>query len=111
MDFVLENGWHVVATSEIVDWLEGEGELPEKAVTLHFDNVWLDSRTVVMPVLDELGATGTCYVMSELTDALLSQHYRSLRRWTFDQPPVWDFTVNMPYEPEDQIPPSNGVAR
>ena len=164
----------------------GAGDLPEKAVALHFDNGWLDARTVVMPILDELGATGTCYVISEptdasskglpagittttegfvikpfltwdhcrelldagweigahtathpklgqiydsqggqalmaeivpsnavfkdnlgcvpdhfaypsgsrsdTTDALLSPHYRSLRRWTFDQPPVWDFT-------------------
>ena len=153
---------------------------------LHFDNGWLDTRTVVLPILDELGVTGTCYVISEptdasskglpagittttegfvvkpfltwdncrelldagweigahtathpklgqvydvngedalmaeivpsnavfednlgyvpdhfaypsgsrsdTTDALLSPHYRSLRRWTFDQPPVWDFT-------------------
>ena len=186
MDYVLESGWQVVSTTEIVDWLEGDGDLPEKAVSLHFDNGWLDTRTVVLPMLDELGVTGTCYVISEptdasskglpagittttegfvikpfltwdhcrelldagweigahtathpklgqvyqeqgsqalmaeivpsnavfehnlgsvpshfaypsgsrsdVTDSLLSPHYRSLRRWTFDQPPVWDFT-------------------
>ena len=186
MDYVLGNGWQVVSTTEIVDWLEGVGTLPEKAVALHFDNGWLDTRTVVLPILDDLGVTGTCYVISEptdasskglpagittttegfvvkpfltwdhcrelldagweigahtathpklgqvydeqgcqalmaeivpsnavfednlghvpnhfaypsgsqsdVTDALLSPHYRSLRRWTFDQPPVWDFT-------------------
>ena len=186
MDYVLDNGWQVVSTTEIVDWLEGKGELPERAVALHFDNGWLDAHTVVLPILDELGVTGTCYVISEptdasskgmpagittmtqgfvvkpfltwdncrelldagweigahtathpklgrvyeeqgedalmaevvpsnavfeenlgfvpehfaypsgsrsdTTDALLSPHYRSLRRWTFDQPPVWDFT-------------------
>ena len=69
MDYVLENGWQVVSTTEIVDWLEGVGTLPEKAVALHFDNGWLDTRTVVLPILDELGAAGTCYVISEPTDA------------------------------------------
>lgn len=186
MDYILERGWRVVSTTEIVDWLDGAGELPEKAVALHFDNGWLDAHTVVLPILDDLGVTGTCYVISEptdasskglpagittttegyvvkpfltwdncrelrdagweigahtathpklgqvydeegsqalmaeivpsnavfkdnlgyvpahfaypsgsrsdVTDALLSPHYRSLRRWTFDQPPVWDFT-------------------
>ena len=186
MDYVLDNGWQVVSTTAIVDWLEGKGELPEKSVALHFDNGWLDAHTVVLPILDELGVTGTCYVITEptdasskgnpagittmtqgfvvepfltwdhcrelldagweigahtathpklgkvyeeqgedalmaevvmsnaviednlgyvpdhfaypsgsrsdTTDALLSPHYRSLRRWTFDQPPVWDFT-------------------
>jgi len=186
MDFVLDNGWQVVSTTQIVDWLSGNEELPEKAVALHFDNGWLDARTVVMPILADLGVTGICYVISsptnaaskglpagihtttegfvykpfltwdhcrelldagweigahtathpklgqvydergedgllaevvpsnavfednlgfvpdhfaypsgsrsELIDDLLSPHYRSLRRWTFDQPPAWDFT-------------------
>lgn len=186
MNYVLENGWQVVSTSQIVDWLRGEGELPDKAVALHFDNGWLDAHTIVMSILADLDVTGICYVISgptdaaskglpagintttegfvykpfltwdhckelvdagweigahtathpklgavydehgedglmaevvpsnavfeenlgfvpdhfaypsgsrsDVTDDLLSQHYRSLRRWTFDQPPVWDFT-------------------
>ncbi len=186
MDFILEAEWQVVSTTRIVDWLEGAGELPEKSVALHFDNGWLDTHAVVLPILDSLGTTGTCFVISDPTDAsskglpagittttegfvvkpfltwdncrelldagweigahtathpklgqlyddrgedalmaeivpsnavfkdnlgyvpdhfaypsgsrsdttdlLLSQHYRSLRRWTFSQPPVWRFT-------------------
>lgn len=186
MEYVLEGGWQIVSTSQIVDWLEGAGELPEKAVALHFDNGWLDTLTVALPALDGWDATGTCYVISEPTDAaskglpagihtttegfvakpfltwdhcrelldagweigahtathpklglvydedgedalmaeivpsngvfgenlgyipehfaypsgsrtdvtdeLISPHYRSLRRWSFDQPPVWRFT-------------------
>ena len=36
-------------------------------MALHFDNGWLDTRTVAMPILDELGMAGTCYVISEPT--------------------------------------------
>lgn len=186
LDYVLEHGWKVVSTSHIVDWLEGKADLPAKSAALHFDNGWLDTRSVVMPILDDLSAAATCYVISEPTDAsskglpvrihttteglvekpfltwehcrelldagweigahtsthpklgqlhaeqgenaimseilhsnavfednlgavpdhfaypsgsrtdatdgLLSPHYRSLRRWSFDQPPVWRFT-------------------
>ncbi len=186
LSYIADNGWKVVNTSQVVDWLAGLGELPERAAVLHFDNGWLDTRTTSMPMLREMDMTATCYVISEgteaaarglpaairtstegavqkpcitwrqaeellresweigahtathpklaevlddegpeammdeiersnesyranlgfvpdhfaypsgsrdeRTDAMLAPHYRSLRRWTFSSPPVWEFT-------------------
>ena len=66
---IASRGWEVVSTSQVVDWLQGVGSLPARAVVLHFDNGWLDTRTVAMPILGEFGMTGTCYVISEPTAA------------------------------------------
>ena len=66
---IASEGWEVVSTSRVVDWLQGRDSLPARAVVLHFDNGWLDSRTVAMPILSDLGMAGTCYVISEPTAA------------------------------------------
>ena len=69
VSYVADNGWTAVSTTQLIDWIEGRGGLPEKAVALHFDNGWLDTRTTSMPVLRDMGMTGTCYVISEGTEA------------------------------------------
>lgn len=69
MSHIADEGWEVVSTSQLVDWLGGESPLPQRPVVLHFDNGWLDTLEVVMPLLREFGMTGTCYVISEPTAA------------------------------------------
>ena len=69
LSYIADNNWTVVNTSQVVGWLEGSGGLPERAVALHFDNGWLDTRTISMPILREMGMTATCYVISEGTEA------------------------------------------
>jgi peptidoglycan/xylan/chitin deacetylase (PgdA/CDA1 family) len=69
MTHIAENGWTVVSTTQVVEWLASGGTLPERSVALHFDNGWLDARTMVMPILRELDMTGTCYVISEGVEA------------------------------------------
>ena len=58
LSYIADNGWEVVNTSRVVGWLEGREDLPERAVVLHFDNGWLDTRTVSMPVLQGDGHDG-----------------------------------------------------
>jgi len=69
LSYLAEGGWNAVSTTAVVDWMEGQGELPDRAVALHFDNGWQDTRTITMPIMDEYGLTGTCYVISDGTEA------------------------------------------
>ena len=69
LSYLAEGGWNAVSTTDVVDWLAGRGELPERAVALHFDNGWLDTRTITLPIMEEYGFKGTCYVISEGTEA------------------------------------------
>jgi len=69
LSYLAEGGWNAVSTTAVVDWLAGRGELPDRAVALHFDNGWLDTRTITLPIMEEYGLKGTCYVISEGTEA------------------------------------------
>jgi peptidoglycan/xylan/chitin deacetylase (PgdA/CDA1 family) len=68
-DYIAEEGWQVVSTSAVVDWIAGDGPLPQKAAVLHFDNGWLDTRTVAFPHLDARGWTATCFPITNGLEA------------------------------------------
>jgi len=69
MRYVLDHNWRVVSTTQILDWLLDGAALPERALALHFDNGWLDTCTVAMPILKDLGVTGTCYPITNGIEA------------------------------------------
>ena len=94
--FIGDGGWAVVSTSQIVRWLtEGEG-LPEKAVALHFDNGWVDTATVVLPILDRLGMTATCYPITDGVEAASEGRSASVRTLT-------EGTIEKPFMDWDQV--------
>jgi peptidoglycan/xylan/chitin deacetylase (PgdA/CDA1 family) len=69
IQYVFDNGWTVVSTSQAADWLLGEGDLPERSAVLHFDNGWLDTIEVAFPILEDLGITGTCFPITDGIEA------------------------------------------
>ena len=64
-----DDNWTVVSTTQVIDWLEGAAELPPRAVALHFDNGWLDTVEVAMPVLRRFGFTATCFPITDCVEA------------------------------------------
>ena len=65
MDHISEGGWEVISTTRIVDWIEGDVDIPHRALALHFDNGWLDTSTTVKPILATYGMAGTSYVITD----------------------------------------------
>ena len=82
MTHIAGEGWTVVSTTQVLDWLERRGTLPKRSVVLHFDNGWLDTRTIAMPALSEIGMTATCYVISEGTEAAAAGRPAAIRTST-----------------------------
>ena len=82
MSYLADEAWNVVSTTQVVEWLEGEAELPERSLALHFDNGWLDTHRTAMPVLTEYGMAGTCYVISEATEAASQGRTATIRTST-----------------------------
>lgn len=66
---IADEGWNVVSTTQIVDWITAGATLREKAVALHFDNGWLDTVVVALPILREFGMTATCFPITDGVEA------------------------------------------
>ena len=69
MDYIQSSGWTTVSTTSVVDWIEGQDDVPKRSVVIHFDNGWLDSWTTAMPIVREHGFTATSFVISDGTEA------------------------------------------
>ena len=82
IQYVSDNGWTVVSTSQLADWIAGEGDLPERAAVLHFDNGWLDTIEVAFPILEELGMTGTSFPITDGIEASSTGGTASVRTLT-----------------------------
>ncbi len=82
LEYLRAGGWTVAGTSRVVDWLLGETGLPEKAAVLHFDNGWLDTATVVKPLLDDFGYPATCFPITDGIDAASSGRSAAVRTLT-----------------------------
>ncbi|NKB69397.1 MAG: polysaccharide deacetylase family protein [Candidatus Latescibacteria bacterium] len=82
LDFLLEQGWTFVSTTQVVDWLTNGASLPTKTCALHFDNGWLDTATVVLPHLRSLGLTATCFPITDGLEAASQGRSAAVRTLT-----------------------------
>ena len=89
MHYLIDEDWTVVSTTQIVDWLTDGVTLPQKAVALHFDNGWLDTATVALPVVRPFGMTAACFPITdgvEAASAGKSTMVRTLTEGVIDKP-------------------------
>ena len=94
LQFVTDHGWQVVSTTRIVNWLTSGTDLPARALALHFDNGWLDTVNVTLPILRHFGMTATCYPITSGIAAASSGKsaaVRTLTEGTVEKPfMTWD---------------------
>ena len=82
MQYIAEHDCTVVSTNQVIDWLLDGESLPRQAVALHFDNGWLDTCTIALPILREFGAKGMCYVITDGLEAASSGKGHTVRTLT-----------------------------
>ena len=86
--YIVEHEWQVVSTTRIVDWLTGDhaagdhGAFPGRAVALHFDNGWLDTYSVTLPILQEWGVAATCFPITDGIEAATHGRAATVRTLT-----------------------------
>lgn len=61
-------GYTSVHPHEIVSYVEGRGELPDKPVLITVDDGYRDNYTLGFPILQELGMKATFFVIGALTN-------------------------------------------
>jgi peptidoglycan/xylan/chitin deacetylase (PgdA/CDA1 family) len=61
----LASHYHIVSLDQIVDWLEGEDDLPERSVVITFDDGYRNVLTQAAPILFGLDAPATVFVTTD----------------------------------------------
>lgn len=82
MDYLHNQQVKVVGTSDVIAWINGAQELPPRAAVLHFDNGWLDSFTVVAPILQEYGYAATLFPITDGLEAASKGEAAAVRTMT-----------------------------
>lgn len=82
IECLLAASWQNVSTTQIVDWLEGKGELPDRSFALHFDNGWLDTYETALTVTQSCGVQGTCFPITDGIEAATAGHSAAVRTLT-----------------------------
>ncbi len=65
LQFMADEGCESVTPSQIADYLEGRGDLPEKAVCITFDDGPESILTESKPLMDEYGFTGAIFLITD----------------------------------------------
>lgn len=58
-------GYTFISLDQLLDWREGKGALPRKAIALTFDDGYADFETVALPLLERAGAPVALFVMGD----------------------------------------------
>ena len=59
---LLARQFHPVSLDQVARFVRGEGDLPERAVVVTFDDGYTDNCEVALPILDRTGVLATFYV-------------------------------------------------
>ena len=68
MATLAENGYTPIDLYQLSAAIAAKSELPEKPVILTFDDGYLDNYENAFPILQELGFTGTFFILTDLID-------------------------------------------
>ncbi len=75
--YLQEKGYAAVFISEIADYAEGKGDLPEKPIALTFDDGYYNWLTDVLPLLERYGMKATFHVVGEYAEQEAAAQHRS----------------------------------
>jgi peptidoglycan/xylan/chitin deacetylase (PgdA/CDA1 family) len=64
-----DEGFETVSARDVVAYLNGETDLPEKPIVISFDDNWRSALTVARPLLDKHGFVGVAFVISSSVGA------------------------------------------
>lgn len=66
MDYLVQYKFRTITYNQLVKWLYGENDLPERAVIIDFDDNRLNVLENAFPIMQERSLVGTVFVITEL---------------------------------------------
>lgn len=86
IDYLYNHGYTTVSAAEVLDFIDGKAELPEKPVMLTFDDGCYNNYGYVLPILEEKNAHGIFSIVGSYTDSYSSSGEANLTygymRWS-----------------------------
>lgn len=65
MNYLRDHGYHPITMQELYDYVAKGAPLPEKPVCITFDDGYLDSYTIVYPLMKEYGFPWTLFLITD----------------------------------------------
>ena len=65
MNYLRDHGYHPITMQELYDYITKGAPLPEKPVCITFDDGYLDSYTIVYPMMKEYGFPWTLFLITD----------------------------------------------
>ena len=65
MNYLRDHGYHPITMQELYDYVTKGAALPEKPVCITFDDGYLDSYTIVYPMMKEYGVPWTLFLITD----------------------------------------------
>lgn len=59
---LMKNNFSIVTMEQVIDVVEGNSELPKKALLLTFDDGYIDNYDYAFPILEEFGLQGSFFI-------------------------------------------------
>lgn len=82
LDYLQHNGYETVTVSELVDYVDGVGDLPEKPVLITFDDGFYNNYLYAYPLLAERDMQAVVSVIGEQT-ALYTENGQENAYWSY----------------------------
>jgi peptidoglycan/xylan/chitin deacetylase (PgdA/CDA1 family) len=69
MEYLKNNGYHVITLRQLYDFLEGRRRPPKKSVVITIDDGWKSAKTIAWPILKKYGFPAVLFVYTDLIKA------------------------------------------
>ncbi len=85
MDLLSNAGFNCVSLDQILDWIAGKAELPEKPICITFDGPYEGHHTYAYPILKQRGLSATVYCTSDWIGTANHCEWNQLRQMDSDK--------------------------
>jgi len=73
MQYLINQGYTTVFTQEVIDYVKGQGKLPDKPIIITFDDGYYNNMIYVLPIFQKLGIKGVINIVGHYADKAVAE--------------------------------------
>ncbi|MDX1810466.1 MAG: polysaccharide deacetylase family protein [Gammaproteobacteria bacterium] len=103
MQYLKDNGYHVIAMKDVYDFVDGTGSLPKKSVVITIDDGYRSTYEIAYPILKEFGYPATVFLYTDFMGA------RDALNWTQNKEMLASGLIDL--QPHSKSHPNMSLAK